>query len=173
MSLYIPPDYYESNNPLIFLAGPIQGAPRWQNKAVEILNKANNSIEIASPRYIGEEEEIIGNWAPNITSQQQIDWETYHLKKAGENGVILFWLSKEERHYCERAFAQASRFELGEWKQKHLSNNAKLVVGIDPSFSGRGYIKYRLSKECPDIPIESTLEKTCYSALELLSFGKN
>lgn len=166
MPLYLPPDYHASSKPLIFLAGPIQGAPRWQNAATNLLDSP--AADIASPRYIGDHEEEIGDWVPGLSPEQQIGWETYHLTKAGEKGVILFWLSREETHYCNRAFAQTTRFELGEWKQRHLANGARLVVGIDPSFPGGGYIQYRLSQECPGIPIRPTLESACTEVLELI-----
>lgn len=31
---------------------------------------------------------------------EQVDWETFHLRKAGENGCVLFWLAKEEVQDC-------------------------------------------------------------------------
>ena len=172
MVLYIPPNYHNSEKPLIFLAGPIQGAPRWQNEAVNFLTKSE-AIDLASPRYIGEKQETIGDWTLNITSQQQIDWETYHLNRAGKNGVILFWLSREDKHYCERAFAQTSRFELGEWKQKHLSEGAKLVVGIDERFSGSGYLEYRLSQQCPNISIVRSLPEACQKVLIIATLNES
>jgi hypothetical protein len=66
---------------------------------------------------------------------------------ASETGVILFWLANEETHFCDRAFAQTTRFELGEWLAKsiHAFNN-NVVVGIDTKFSGAGYIKHRIEK---------------------------
>jgi hypothetical protein len=166
MDLYVPLRYCNTENPLVFLAGPIQGASRWQNEATNLLK--SYSIGVASPRYIGENEGSIGDWAPKITFQKQIDWETFHLNKAGQNGVILFWLSKEDQHFCNRAFAQTSRFELGEWKQRHLSENSRLVVGIDEGFSGGGYIEYRLSQQCPNIPIEKNLTDACKRVLDFL-----
>ena len=169
MNLYTPPDYCNSTNSLIFLAGPIQGAPRWQNEVIKFF--ANYPINIASPRYIGKNEEMIGDWTPNITFQQQIDWELYHLNLAGEKGVILFWLSNESKHLCKYPFAQTSRFELGEWKERHLSRSSKLVVGIENNFPGSVYIEHRLSKECPKIPIEKSLTLTCEKALELISIS--
>lgn len=121
MVIYMPPKYDRTDKPLIFLAGPILGAERWQNKAAELLEKLALDINIASPRYIGNDQDIIGDFFPEEKPHSQIDWETYHLNKAGKNGVILFWLAKESEHFCDRAFAQTSRFELSEWKEKHLT----------------------------------------------------
>ncbi|MCH7850430.1 MAG: hypothetical protein IH845_02195 [Nanoarchaeota archaeon] len=170
MALYLPSrshkDYNHSTRPLIFLAGPIQGASRWQNEAIYHFRSSN--IDIASPRYIGEDERIIGDWVPNLTPQEQINWETYHLNKAGKTGAILFWLAREDEHSCNRSFAQTSRFELGEWTQKHNTIGAKLVVGIDNCFSGESYIKYRISQDFPNIPITDNLEEACSNVLKLL-----
>ena len=33
MSLFLPPNYFRKNDSLLFLAGPIMGAHRWQNVA--------------------------------------------------------------------------------------------------------------------------------------------
>jgi hypothetical protein len=164
MVIYTPPRYDYSNEATIFLAGPIQGAKRWQNDAAELLTKLNPKISIASPRYIGEDQQIIGDYYPEERAHSQIDWETYHLNKAGKNGVVLFWLAKESKHFCNRAFAQTSRFELGEWTTKHLTQNSKLVVGIEYGFSGRDYIEYRLMNT--GIPILHDLSESCIKAVE-------
>jgi len=165
MAIYTPPTYDRTKKPLIFLAGPIKEAIRWQNKTAEILAKLAPEINIASPRYIGENQDTIGDFYLQEKPNEQIDWETYHLNKAGKNGVVLFWLAKEAEHYCSRAFAQTSRFELGEWKEKHLTQNSKLVVGIEEGFSGKGYIEYRLIGS--DILIQNSLLDTCIKSIEL------
>lgn len=165
MAIYTPHIYDRTDKGLIFLAGPIKGARRWQNEAAELLNKFNPEVNIASPRYIGADQEIIGDFYPIEKPHGQIDWETYHLNKAGKKGVVLFWLAKESEHYCERAFAQTSRFELGEWKEKHLTQGSKLVVGIEYGFSGKSYIDYRLMNT--DIPVLYNLFELCKKAIEL------
>ncbi len=96
-----------------------------------------------------------------------VDWETFHLRNAGWNGVVLFWLAKEFEHDCKRAYAQTSRFELGEWKVIHERDGSNLVVGIEEGFTGDRYIKRRLPQDCPEVPILSTLEETCEKAVEL------
>lgn len=93
-------------------------------------------------------------------------WETQYLNRAAKNGVILFYLAKEEKHFCERAYAQTSRFELGEWKAKHEHTGCNVVVGIEDGFSNARYIRLRLSQDCKNIPICSSLEETCDKAIE-------
>lgn len=45
----IPNRYVKVVDPLIFLAGPIRGAPNWQDEAIFILTRSPQ-ITIASPR---------------------------------------------------------------------------------------------------------------------------
>ena len=158
--LVVVPDFKEIHNQLVFLAGPIQGAPDWQSKAQEIINGINPEITIASPKR---------PFNKDVQYNEQVDWETYHLRRAGGNGVIIFWLAKEETHVCERAYAQTTRGELFEWKVKHERDGAKIVIGIEEGFSGTKYIKRRFSQDCPDVQILSTLEDTCKAALDLLA----
>lgn len=158
--LFLPPDIVEVKAPLIFLAGPIQGAEDWQKSAAEIIWKLNPNICIASPRrdYLDGE----------FVYEKQVDWETHYLGQAAKKGVILFWLAKEQNHDHERAYAQTSRFEIAEWKVRHENNGAKLVIGIESGFTGARYIKRRFSQDCPGVPILDSLKQTCAKAVELI-----
>ncbi len=158
--ILLAPDYVEIRGPLIFLAGPIQGAEHWQNDAIKLIHSKRPGINIASPRrdYIDGE----------FVHEKQVDWETHYLREAGKNGVILFWLSRERHHNHERPFAQISRFEIAEWKVRHERDGAKLVVGIEEGFTGARYLRRRFSQDCPDVPILESLDQTCDVALKLL-----
>lgn len=124
------------------------------------------STDIANPR-----KEYLGD---TFIYADQVDWETHHLRLAGKNGVILFWLEREdkEKHDHDRAFAQTSRFELAEWKARHERDGAKLVIGIDDGFSGARYIKHRFGQDCPNVKICSSLEETCQAAVAELQRPK-
>lgn len=100
----IPPDYETYSGKLIFLAGPIQGAQRWQDEAIKEIQENAPEMNIANPRrdYLNEK----------FVFDKQVDWETIYLNEAAKNGVILFWLAKEFEHACTRAYAQTTRFEL-------------------------------------------------------------
>lgn len=156
-----PPEYKELSGPSIFLAGPIQGTSDWQAEAIKIISLLNDKVAIFNPHrdYLDNE----------FVYEKQVDWETHYLRMAGNNGVILFWLAKEHTHDPERAYAQTSRFELAEWKMRHERDGAKLVVGIEDGFSGARYIKRRLSQDCPNIKICSSLQETCEKAVALLN----
>jgi hypothetical protein len=154
-----PPGYLSLEGPVIFLAGPIQGAPDWQSRAAALLHRADPEVHIASPRR---------RYAPGeFRYEEQVDWETHYLRRAGQRGVVLFWLAREAEHHCDRAYAQTTRFELAEWKGRHEREGANLVVGVEVGFSGARYVRHRFAQDCPDVPILSTLEETCTAALEL------
>ena len=160
-NLILPPQYVDTQNaPIIFLAGPIQGAPLWQTQAIALLQDLMPEAYIASPR----KEYLEGTFV----YAEQVDWETHHLNLAAQNGVVLFWLAQEMMHFPERAYAQTSRFELGEWKVKHERDGINLVVGIEEGFSNERYIRRRLTQDCPEVTICSTLEATCQQAIKLI-----
>ncbi len=158
--ILLPPEIKKVNPPLIFLAGPIQGAEHWQNEAIKIIQKLNPNINIASPRrdYLDGE----------FVYEAQVDWETHYLNEAAQKGLILFWLAKEAEHDGKRSYAQTSRFELAEWKIKHERDRVKLVLGIEDGFTGAQYIRHRFSQDCPEIRILDSLEKTCEMAVKTL-----
>lgn len=163
--------------PLIFLAGPIQGAPLWQTEAISMIRTYSTTVHIASPRRRKLERLIkpTASFAARFTESfvgemyiEQVDWETRYLNRAAENGCILFWLAKEENHICTRAYAQTSRFELAEWKERCRWNpNIKMVVGIEHGFSGEHYMRHRLRQDFPEMPIFDDLWKTCQAAIQL------
>jgi hypothetical protein len=159
-----PPDIKKVDGPIIFLAGPIQGAYDWQKEAIEIISALNKELTIALPRKEYLDKEFI--------YEKQVDWETHHLNLAAKNGVILFWLAKEDKVVPGRAYAQTSRFELGEWKARSQLGLAKLVVGIEDGFSNSRYIRRRLMQDCPSVPVSESLEETCTNAVKLISWTK-
>lgn len=159
MAVLVPPLFSDVHLPLVFLAGPIQGAPNWHREAIELMK--NPEIDIASPRYEGTKRN-------DDEYFDQIKWEHYHLEEAAKNGVILFWMAKEVKHACDRAYAQTSRYELGEAVTLHCWKGIKIVVGIEEGFSNARYLRYTIPKRAPGIALCDTLEATCAKTLELL-----
>jgi hypothetical protein len=161
--LIVASEYVPIDGPLIFLAGPIQGADEWQNNAIDLIRAAAPDLSVASPRrsirHFGEFIRDMYN--------EQVDWETHHLRRSAENGVILFWLAKESEHRCDRSYAQTTRFELAEWKVRHERDGAKMVVGLEDGFTGHKYIARRFSQDCPEVPMCNSLQDTCYQAIRL------
>ncbi|HKZ49525.1 MAG TPA: nucleoside 2-deoxyribosyltransferase domain-containing protein [Candidatus Nanoarchaeia archaeon] len=160
--LYVPPMYFKPETlPIIFLGGPIQGTRDWQSNAITYIHGKAKHLNIASPRRLTFDE--------SVDYDTQVDWELYHLSKAGDKGVVLFWMAKEDFHECTRAFAQTSRWEVSEFKMRHQFKGTKIAVGIEEGFSGGRYMRKRFKQECPDIKIYNTLEDTCDEAIRLAS----
>ena len=168
VEVYYPPEHsgISGDVPLIFLAGPIQGAPHWQERAIEFFRGRDASLAIACPRTPGE-------WHRRYN--EQVDWELWHLNRAAEYGVIMFWLANRdpsEHHPTGRCYAQTSRFELGEWVGRLLNReDRRLVIGIEEGFSNERYIRRRCMHAFPGMTIYDTLEGTCDAAMAIVSAG--
>lgn len=155
---YIPETVCEM--PVIFLAGPIQGAGDWQAEAAKIIHARRPEVIIASPR---------GSHVPGAGDHgKHIDWGTHHLRRAAQNGAILFWLPCEKAHVPSHVYAQTSRFELAEWKVRHERDGARIVIGIEQGFSGERYIRRRFAQDCPNVPILETLFDACKQVIEVI-----
>ena len=154
-----PPEYVEIDRPVIFLAGPVSGAPSWHRAAEEY---------VASTAFAGEV--IVAN--PNtdmgsaeMTHAERTDWESGHLNLAGEQGAVMFWLPNQAESLKEgKDYAQTSRFEIGEWMVR-ASQGASVVLGIEEGFKDASYIRRRFSQNCPEVTIQETLNATCAEAL--------
>lgn len=160
--ILIPPKYEKVKGPLIFLGGPIQGAPDWQKKAIEILKKISKA-HIASPRRL---ENKFGKFT-EADYNTQVEWEHHYLDYAAKHGVIMFWLANEIKNIPGRAYAQTTRFELGEAVARHYLKEIKVVVGIEKGFSNERYLRKTIRAKAPDIPILNSLEETCRTAAAL------
>jgi hypothetical protein len=154
-----PPEIVSVDRPVIFLAGPIQGAPDWQSEAAAKIHALDPTLIVASPRKDYAEGEFV--------YERQVDWETHFLRKAGETGVVAFWLAAPDYETPGRAYAQTTRFELAEWKMRHEYEGAKLTIGIENEFGNARYIRRRFSQDCPDVKITDSLEQMCINAVTL------
>lgn len=153
------------DGPSIFLAGPIQGAEDWQAKATDYIQHHAPEIHITSPRGPPEYYE---RRLTDDEANAQADWETKYLRRAADDGVILFWLATEKVHNCDRDFARTTREELFEWKVHYEIGGVDLVLGIEEGFGGARYIRKRFRDDCPELEIYDTLEDTCAQAVRLV-----
>lgn len=159
--LYIqPPEILEVEGPVIFLAGPIQGAPLWQPEAGRLIH-AKSELVVASPRRDYEEGAFVYD--------KQVDRETHFLRRASRLGAVMFWLACQVDETPGRSYAQTSRFELGEAKIKHERDNTKLIVGIEPGFGNERYVRRRFEQDCPQVPILDNLADTVDATLGLVN----
>lgn len=161
--VHVPPARATVTRPLIFLAGPIQGAPDWQERAIAFITAAAPDLDVASPRRPETKEGEFGE-SDYIT---QVDWEHDHLAIAAETGATLFWLANEAHHVPGRSYAQTTRFELGEAVTLHRLTGARVVVGIDAGFTNARYLRRTIGKKTPRIPLCASLEETCRAAISL------
>ncbi|MFA6392883.1 MAG: hypothetical protein WCW54_02270 [Candidatus Paceibacterota bacterium] len=161
------------NLPVIFLAGPIRNAPKWQDKAIKIFIEENKELFIASPRreinpdlikFI--EQDNPSNYQ---TFERQRAWEQYYLYFASKNGCIIFYLPKEaEKEDSNKVYGHITMMELGEWIARRKANpNINLVIGTDGEFPEWSTIKFEIETEIPEVPICYSLEETIKTALDL------
>lgn len=154
----------ELHKNVIFLAGPIQGAPDWQKDAIEILLEVPNLI-IANPRRSELNKD-------DFNYNQQVEWESKYLDIASTGQGILFWLANPIEQINGRSYAQTSRFELGEWYAKYmLSDDVILHIGIEEGFHGERYIKKKF--ETTRIWIYDNLYEMCNDKVDSYKFLKS
>lgn len=170
-SIIIPKNYVkEISSPLIFLAGPIRGAPNWQDTAIDIIFSKNMDVTIASPRR-GVKASLLLYLlnGDEIHFKRQRAWERHYLALASKTGTIMFWLPGEESHDCSKSYGAMTRLELGQWMIRYSQDKSvSLCIGSDGKFSELDTIKYDLSLDAPDKIIFGSLEETCSEALRLL-----
>lgn len=154
-----PLHYGPVDGPLVFLAGPIDGAPNWQAEALGRLAELAPELAVANPRR---------EFAPGEElASEQIDWETGYLRRAGEQGAILFWMAAEIKRVPWRAYAQIARAQLFEAKARHELAGVHLVLGIEENFAGGSYIRRRFETESVGVPIFRTLAECCEAVVHV------
>jgi hypothetical protein len=159
---------FEKNEDIIvFLAGPIQGAPDWQEDFIlkiqkELTNiKTNINIIIASPKRLEK--------SKDFDYDEQVNWESYYLNKASKQGVIVFWLAKEKEKVEGRSYAQTTRFEIGEWWAKGQSiTDFKIVIGSQKEFEGQRYIEKKFKDEYPNFKLNSNIDDMIKDIIKII-----
>lgn len=152
--------------PLVFLAGPIQGAPQWQSEAIKYFQDHVPDVDVASPRRPEDSTKL-----DDAGKHAQAEWEFAYLRTAVVRGVVLFWCPKEVASIPGRAYAQTTRMELGEHLAYLRSGTIYngVAVGIEPGFTGEWYIKKWISAKTPVVVVQSSLVDTCRQAQMLIS----
>lgn len=158
-----PPEYFElsERQPLIFLAGPIQGAPDWQTRAGKRINdhRPDRNFHIANPRRT-----VL---ADDFIYDEQVAWEKRYLKKAARCGGIVFWFAARDYRlpYADgRAYAKTTHKEFHRaigWLD--MDSGVQLSVGFEPAYledptSDTRYLLHTIH-EFP-LPIFDNLEET-------------
>ncbi len=141
--------------PVVFLAGPIQGAPDWQTEAVDIISSRTVAeVIVANPRTDDYRD-----------YESQVSWEQRYLRRAKKLGGIAFWCPAETTdcpspNPVDRSYAQTTRIEFGKvtgWLD--YDSEAIVSIGIEEGYSGSDKY-YRYDAEQYGLPIHSTLDET-------------
>ena len=158
---HTPPHYnaIQEDAPLIFLAGPIQGAPDWQTSTADELLHHLPDSNVASPRRVADID------SPRFDYKEQVTWEKYHLRRSRALGVIAFWFAAQDPtipYETGRAYAQTSRIEIGRLFGWADHEPFPLVIGFDKDYTvqGGGSERYvRTMADEHDIPVLDTLDE--------------
>lgn len=107
----------------VFLAGPCQGAPEWQENVPPI-----PGVVWLNPRKN----------LPQFSLPTQLKWETTALRIAD---IVVFWIPAPEIDIPGRSYAQTTRTEIGET----LGRSEKTIIfGAYPDFPGREYLRLKI-----------------------------
>lgn len=167
--LHIPPNRHRIGiqSPLVFLAGPIQGSPDWQNPTARtLLDHLDDDVHVASPRRESQE---------GFDWDEQVAWEKFHLLRSRTMGVIAFWFAARDHalEYEEgRDYAQTSRIELGRVAGWLDYSNFPVILGVDPEYSAQGggnerYIRSLAAEHgiAVHISLDDVIDATIHEAL--------
>ena len=108
-----------SGAPVVFLAGPIHGAPRWQVEAFELIRGRDEDVVVASPRRFRSHEH--SRWKATATLghfHRQRAWERHYMDLAALQGAILFWLPGPAGSLDGMVYGATTRYEIGLWSSR-------------------------------------------------------
>lgn len=164
-SVIRPLEFVNAAKGILYLAGPIKGAPDWHGEAAACIHNLDPHVKIVSPRRKTETAGKLSDEEYDL----QIRWQLHYFEEACRRGVVLVWLAKEAAHDCGRAYAQTARLQIGQLMEKHSRGNARMVVGIEEGFTGARNILRNLARLCPDVAVQSRLSETCRIAVDMLT----
>ena len=110
----------------VFLGGPIQGAPNWQETLPNV-----SGITWISPRRTDK----VGSLS-NDDWIRQVEWETEGIRISD---VLLFWVPLNISDIPGRDYAQTTRMELLE----NLARGKKIIIGIEEGVHAKRYMSYK------------------------------
>lgn len=160
MSEFICPPHECSNDelPVVFLAGPVQGAPDWQSDMAAKLLRSGFAMNVASPRRTDMDDPAVRAAFDREAQHAQIDWELRHIHRAIKFGVLVINFAAQDPlldYPVGRAYAQTTRFEAGAaiLGQEFFDGHANIAVRIDPAYRGGNDTYMRYIAERNHIPV--------------------
>ena len=165
-----PPSRFEPSHlePVLFLAGPIQGAPDWQAEAMETARnvwRTDTTLHVVNPRWIAK----LGEF----NKTDQITWEKEYLKRASVLGGFVFFLAAESPdapapNKPGRSYAQTTRHEFGRavgWKDNDPS--VVIALGMEDGYVGNEDYYIHTADEL-GLTLHTTVDATVNAALETI-----
>lgn len=145
--------------PLVFLAGPVQGAPDWQSLMAQEIFDARPDVAVASPRRRPEDE-------TSFNPEEQVLWEHESLLRARRFGTIGIWWAAQDLSDASyrqgRAYAQTTRIEEGMTFGWHEFRPGFVpVIGFDSEYgpNGGGSESYsRIMANILNIPVHDSID---------------
>ncbi len=164
-SLLTPKKYWPlENQPVIFLAGPLNSAPQWQRQASCMIFNRMKKVTVCSPRMISHEEQ-----GCDYTFTRQRAWERYYMDRAAEYGTILFWMPEvdPQHDYKGLTYGATTRFELGEWMTRaSLDKSINVEIGAQEGFNTIHTIAYDMQRLLPEKVLHTSLSSLVDAAIE-------
>jgi hypothetical protein len=154
--------------PLVFLEGPVQGAPDWQTPLAHRLLDRIPNLAVASPRPLEYHLEGLTSDTSELkleARRKQIAYEILARQHALQFGVIALWWAAQDpaiEYPKGRRYAKTTHVENGEpWGWMSANENYGFVTGFDPAFeagpdNSKDYIL--LNHEFMEIPTHNSLE---------------
>jgi hypothetical protein len=170
MTLIEPNDFHPvSGAPVIFLAGPIHGAPPWQPAAYDVIARSGEEFVVATPRRFHSPTHYRAKATDGRRHfHRQRAWERYYMDLAARQGCILFWLPRPAGKLDGMVYGATTRYEIGLWSSRYSRDNTiGLTVGTDGKFPTVHTIAYDLEKEMGDAGLHDTLKRTVEAAMEI------
>lgn len=165
----------ELEGSLVYLAGPINGAPRWRDKVIKYFfgfegDLGGEIVAISPERRL--DDSLNGYVLKNGGRLfiRQWEWERFYAKKIlGSKGVVMFWFPGSAENVDN--YGEKAKEEFGVWIQRYLSQRAfELCVGSDGNFPGWEVIRHYLAVHAPEVSPKTTLIDTCKEALRVWGF---
>lgn len=146
-----PHEFQDPDLPVVFLAGPIQGAPNWQHDIATQLLRSGFDMNIASPRRRDEDME-------SFTIERQVSWELDHIDAALRLGVLAINFAPQDHslpYPAGRSYAQTTRWEAGAaiLGQEFYNGRAQIVMRIDPHYRGGNEAYARIAAKRNGVPV--------------------
>lgn len=154
---------------IIYLLGPDEGAPNWQEEAVLSILAVCKYATIANPRTQPIPSETATEWSLKNSRR----WSDYHLDAAQRNGIVLCWFPAESEHLCSRSYAQSSWISLGRCVERFFRTPFRIAIGVQESDPGSERLRFLMREYFPGVTVYSTLAETCRLATAMIQGKMN